>query len=145
MWSKVVSTRAFELLGVGHPKGSIYTTIMELGPKNHNMNGLLGPNSILVVYMDPSGTACSEPAFGSEHVSTSVFSHPCLHYHFSCQTLLCLAPMMLPDLDFSAASEESKRNALASRINMQVFHTGLCSFKFGLDLELSLGFSSLHH
>ena len=37
------------------PRGSIYTTIMELGPKNHNGDGLLGPNSIMVVYMDPLG------------------------------------------------------------------------------------------
>ena len=28
---------------------------MELGPKNHNGDGLLGPNSIMVVYMDPLG------------------------------------------------------------------------------------------
>ena len=26
---------------------------MELGPQNHNRDGLLGPNSIMVVYMDP--------------------------------------------------------------------------------------------
>ena len=40
----------------GHsPRGSIYTTIMELGPQNHNGDGLLGPNSIIVVYMDPLG------------------------------------------------------------------------------------------
>ena len=31
------------------PRGSIYTTIMELGPQNHNGDGLLGPNSIIVV------------------------------------------------------------------------------------------------
>ena len=37
------------------PRGSIYTTIMELGPQNHNGDGLLGPNSIIVVYMDPLG------------------------------------------------------------------------------------------
>ena len=36
-----------------NPRGSIYTTIMELGPQNHNEDGLLGPNSIIVVYMDP--------------------------------------------------------------------------------------------
>ena len=30
-------------------------TIMELGPKNHNEDGLLGLNPILVVYMDPLG------------------------------------------------------------------------------------------
>ena len=30
---------------------------MELGPQNHSIDGLLGPNSIIVVYMDPLGTA----------------------------------------------------------------------------------------
>ena len=35
------------------PGGSIYSTIMELGPKNHNGDGLLGPNSVLVGNMDP--------------------------------------------------------------------------------------------
>ena len=29
--------------------------LMELGPKNHNGDGLSGPNSIMVVYMDPLG------------------------------------------------------------------------------------------
>ena len=28
---------------------------MELGPQNHNGDGLLGLNSIIVVYMDPLG------------------------------------------------------------------------------------------
>ena len=28
---------------------------MELGPQNHNGDGLLGANSIIVVYMDPLG------------------------------------------------------------------------------------------
>ena len=37
------------------PRGSIYTTIMELDPKSHNGDGLLGPNSIMVVYVDPVG------------------------------------------------------------------------------------------
>ena len=41
-------------LGIS-PRGSIYTTIMELGPQNHNGDGLLGTNSIIVVYMDPLG------------------------------------------------------------------------------------------
>ena len=36
------------------PRGYIYTTIMESGPQNHNGDGLLGPNSIIVVYMDPN-------------------------------------------------------------------------------------------
>ena len=28
---------------------------MELGHQNHHKDGLLGPNSIIVVYMDPLG------------------------------------------------------------------------------------------
>ena len=28
---------------------------MELGPQNHNGDGLLGPNAIIVVCMDPLG------------------------------------------------------------------------------------------
>ena len=35
----------------------MYTTIMDLGPQNHNGDGLLGPNSKIVVYMDPLGLA----------------------------------------------------------------------------------------
>ena len=31
------------------PRRSMYTTIMELGPQNHNGDGLLGPNSIMVL------------------------------------------------------------------------------------------------
>ena len=42
-------------------RGSIYTTIMELGPKNHNGDGLLGPNSMMVVYMDPLGNLSQTP------------------------------------------------------------------------------------
>ena len=37
------------------PRGSIYTTIMELGPQNHNRDGLSVPNSIMAVYMEPLG------------------------------------------------------------------------------------------
>ena len=37
------------------PRGSINTPIMELGSRNHNRDGLLGPNSIMVVYMEPLG------------------------------------------------------------------------------------------
>ena len=43
----------YDLLSV--PRGSIYTSIMELGPRNHSGDGLLGPNAIIVVYMDPLG------------------------------------------------------------------------------------------
>ena len=35
------------------PGGSIYTTSTESGPQNHYEDGLLGPNSIMVVHMDP--------------------------------------------------------------------------------------------
>ena len=35
--------------------GSICTTIMELGPQNHDGDWSLEPNSIIVVYMDPLG------------------------------------------------------------------------------------------
>ena len=41
------------------PRGSTYTTIMGLGPQNHNGDGLLGPSSIIVVYMDPLGKSSS--------------------------------------------------------------------------------------
>ena len=34
------------------PRGSIYTTLMELGAKNHIEDGLLKPNSIMVRLMD---------------------------------------------------------------------------------------------
>ena len=51
-----VDTRAWGLLPLDLlPRGSIYTTIMELGPQNHNRDGLSVPNSIMVVCMDPLG------------------------------------------------------------------------------------------
>ena len=31
-------------------------TIVELGPQNHFRDGLLGPNSTMVVHMDPLGS-----------------------------------------------------------------------------------------
>ena len=37
------------------PRGSIYTTIMESGPKRPSPLWFWGPNSIMVVYMDPLG------------------------------------------------------------------------------------------
>ena len=37
------------------PRGSICTTIMELGPKDHPYYGFGDPNSIIGVYMDPLG------------------------------------------------------------------------------------------
>ena len=38
---------------LGFPRGSIYTTIMELSPKRPSPLWFWGPNSIIVVYMDP--------------------------------------------------------------------------------------------
>ena len=43
------------LLVWSFPEGPYHTTLMELGPQNHNGDGLLGANSIIVVYMDPLG------------------------------------------------------------------------------------------
>ena len=40
---------------VSIPRGSIYTTIMELAPKRPSPLWFWGPNSIIVVYMDPLG------------------------------------------------------------------------------------------
>ena len=37
------------------PRGSIYTTIMELGPKRPSPLWFWGPNPIIVVYVDPLG------------------------------------------------------------------------------------------
>ena len=42
-----------------YPRGSIYTTIMELGIERPSLLWLWGPNSIMVVYMDPLGTICN--------------------------------------------------------------------------------------
>ena len=33
----------------------MYTAIVELSPQNHNKDGLSGPKSTLVVYVDPLG------------------------------------------------------------------------------------------
>ena len=40
-----------------NPRRSIHTTIMEVGPQNQHKNGLLGPNSIMVVYNGPGHEA----------------------------------------------------------------------------------------
>ena len=54
-----------EFLEFTYPRGSIYTTIMELGPQNQNRDGLLGANSIMAVYMDPLGiVSIIVPCFG---------------------------------------------------------------------------------
>ena len=71
------------LVNLLEPRGSIYTTIMELGPKNHNGDGLLGPNSIMVVYMDPLGKlmACQcnvTTPIGRRSSAPSRSSHGCV-------------------------------------------------------------------
>ena len=44
------------------PRGAVYTTIIELSPQNHNKDGVVGPNSTMVGYMDPLGeTSAGHP------------------------------------------------------------------------------------
>ena len=47
---------------------------MELGPQNHNEDGLLGPNSIIVVYMDPLGNNLIESHYSPSRVFGSARS-----------------------------------------------------------------------
>ena len=81
------------------PRGSIYTTIMELGPQNHNGDGLLGPNSIIVVYMDPLGYNTLSPAGVDHFASRCASAGSCagqriLHFHaysmYACRYLATL-------------------------------------------------------
>ena len=37
------------------PRGSRYSANMELGPKRPSLSGFEGPNSIMVLYMEPLG------------------------------------------------------------------------------------------
>ena len=43
---------------------TVDTTIMGLGPQNHDKGGFWGPNSIIVVYVDPLGTKRPYVDFG---------------------------------------------------------------------------------
>ena len=56
----------------------MYTTIMELGPQSHNGDGLLGPNSIIVVYMDPLGNR--HPKVWSKGAGSTVLRLPDLGF-----------------------------------------------------------------
>ena len=38
-----------------YQEGPDVLDIVELGPENHSRDGLLGPSSVMVVYMDPLG------------------------------------------------------------------------------------------
>ena len=65
-WTLWVSLAVFRLGSKGRagwlhliPRGSIYTTIMELGPKRPFLLWFWGPNSIMVVYVDPLGSFTS--------------------------------------------------------------------------------------
>ena len=55
--AKTASNLSNFVMTYSGPRGSIYTTIMDLGPQNHNGDGLLGANSIIVVHRDPLGEA----------------------------------------------------------------------------------------
>ena len=55
LWFRALGFRALLTLVLSYiepsnPRGSIHTTIRELGPQNHNGDGLFGPNSMIVVY-----------------------------------------------------------------------------------------------
>ena len=68
------------------PRGPIYTTIMELGPQNHSGDGRLGPNSGIVVYMDPRdfSSPLRIPTLTSirgTRVSVSELMTPAHHYY----------------------------------------------------------------
>ena len=50
------------------PRGSIYATIMELGPKRPSPWWFFGPNSIIVVCMDPLGSGIQDlPGFTGQN------------------------------------------------------------------------------
>ena len=50
------STQELTFIGIARvPRGSIYTTIRELAPKYHTIEGIMGPNSLMDVYVDPLG------------------------------------------------------------------------------------------
>ena len=53
------ATELIELFKKSCPRGS--TTIVELGPQSHYNNCLLGPNSIVAVYVDPLGAGLQSP------------------------------------------------------------------------------------
>ena len=71
LWAKAATPKFYYRNYSLYPRGSIYPTIMELGPKRPSLLWLWGPNSIMVVYMDPLGivykpVACIEPLY-AEH------------------------------------------------------------------------------
>ena len=43
------------MVHIYYPRRSIYTTIMELGPRRPSLLWFEGPGSMVVVYMDPLG------------------------------------------------------------------------------------------
>ena len=54
---------------------------MELGPQNHNGDGLLGPNSIIVVYMDPLGMKNNNSLCVYIHVYVFVYALVYMYMH----------------------------------------------------------------
>ena len=61
------------------PRGSIYTTIMELGPKRPSLLWFWDPNSIIGVYMDPLGLLEFFPlkASGGLNATVRLFTQCC--------------------------------------------------------------------
>ena len=62
-----------------YPRGSIYTTIVELGPQHHNRDGLLVPNSIMVAYMDPLGIFYAVTVSPNLQANTLKYNEPTAH------------------------------------------------------------------
>ena len=61
------------------PRGSIYTTIMELGPCNHKKDGLLGPNPIMVLYAKPLGLLGVDEELSSHSAAQGVLGFKTAH------------------------------------------------------------------
>ena len=56
------------------------TTVLEIGPQSHDRDGLLGPNSIIVVYVDPLGlSSAKETHIGLGFIGFRVASEKTRH------------------------------------------------------------------
>ena len=62
------------------PRGSFYTTIKELGPKISYYRRNYGPNSLMVVYVEPLGSSCvgrrliTEPFLGPSKEALGLYA-----------------------------------------------------------------------
>ena len=59
----------------------MYTAIMELVPQNHIMDGLLGPDSITVVFLDPLGNISVHTYVSG---SLSLYRQMCVYVYRGC-------------------------------------------------------------